>query len=158
MVYVLLPVSLLLAVLLLIPELFGDFVAYQIGLYLIYGVAAQGIGYLWGKTGVLPLGQALFFGFAAYVTAITLRAESGLIIDLALATAVLAAISVFSFLFAALIFRGRNESGPYFSLITLALVMIAEQVAGTMTHLTGGFNGMSGFASLGNLNPFGHVE
>ena len=54
MVYVLLPVSLLLAVLLLIPELFGDFVAYQIGLYLIYGVAAQGIGYLWGKTGVLP--------------------------------------------------------------------------------------------------------
>ncbi|MCB1394549.1 MAG: ATP-binding cassette domain-containing protein [Rhodobacter sp.] len=129
--------------------------AYQIGLYLIYGIAAQGIGFLWGKTGVLPLGQALFFGLAAYATAITLRGDSGLIIDLTLAVAVLAAIAVFAFVLAALIFRGRNESGPYFSLITLALVMIAEQIAGTATTLTGGFNGMSGYASLGNLDPFG---
>ena len=155
MAFVLLPVSLLLAALLLVPEVFGDFMAYQIGLYLIYGIAAQGIGFLWGKTGVLPLGQALFFGLAAYATAITLRGDSGLIIDLTLAVAVLAAIAVFAFVLAALIFRGRNESGPYFSLITLALVMIAEQIAGTATTLTGGFNGMSGYASLGNLDPFG---
>ncbi|MCE8522026.1 ATP-binding cassette domain-containing protein [Ruegeria pomeroyi] len=155
MASVLLPVSLLLAVLLLIPELFGDFTAYQIGLYLIYGIAAQGIGFLWGKTGVLPLGQALFFGVAAYITAITLRAEGGLVLDLALAAGVLVIMAVFAFTLAALIFRGRNESGPYFSLITLALVMIAEQIAGTATNLTGGFNGMSGFQSLGNLDPFG---
>lgn len=151
----LLPASLLLAVLLLIPELFGDFMAYQIGLYLIYGIAAQGIGFLWGKTGVLPLGQALFFGIAAYVTAITLRAEGNLFLNLALAAIVLAVIAGSAFVLAALVFRGRNESGPYFSLITLALVMIAEQVAGTATSLTGGFNGMSGFNSLGNLDPFG---
>lgn len=151
----LLPASLLLVVLLLIPELFGDFMAYQIGLYLIYGIAAQGIGFLWGKTGVLPLGQALFFGIAAYVTAITLRAEGNLFLNLALAAIVLAVIAGFAFVLAALVFRGRNESGPYFSLITLALVMIAEQVAGTATSLTGGFNGMSGFNSLGNLDPFG---
>jgi len=155
MVSVLLPVSLLLAVLLLIPELLGEFSAYQIGLYLIYGMAAQGIGFLWGKTGVLPLGQALFFGIAAYLTAITLRAGNGLAVDLALAVAVLMAISVFAFALAAIIFRGRHESGPYFSLITLALVMIAEQIAGTATKLTGGFNGMSGFQGLGNLDPFG---
>lgn len=155
MASVLLPVSLLLAVLLIIPELFGDFAAYQIGLYLIYGIAAQGIGFLWGKTGVLPLGQALFFGIAAYVTAITLKAEGGLILDLFLAVAVLAAMAAFAFLLATLIFRGRNESGPYFSLITLALVMIAEQIAGTATNLTGGFNGLSGFNSLGGLDPFG---
>jgi len=154
MASVLLPVSLLLAALLLIPELFGDFTAYQIGLYLIYGIAAQGIGFLWGKTGFLPLGQALFFGFAAYVTAITLRAETGLITELALAVAVLVAIAVFACALAALIFRGRNDSGPYFSLITLALVMIAEQIAGTATTLTGGFNGLSGFDSLGKLDPF----
>ncbi|MEZ5872802.1 MAG: ATP-binding cassette domain-containing protein [Nitratireductor sp.] len=154
MVSVLLPVSLLLVVLLMIPELFGDFLAYQIGLYLIYGIAAQGIGFLWGKTGVLPLGQALFFGIAAYLTAITLRAGNGLVLDLFLAAAVLIAISVFAFALAALIFRGRNESGPYFSLITLALVMIGEQIAGTATDLTGGFNGMSGYPSLGNIDLF----
>ncbi|MEP1535768.1 MAG: ATP-binding cassette domain-containing protein [Paracoccaceae bacterium] len=155
MVSVLLPASALLAALLLVPELFGDFVAYQIGLYLIYGIAAQGIGFLWGKTGVLPLGQSLFFGIAAYVTAITLRAEGHLIVNLGLATIALAVIAGFAYVLATLVFRGRNESGPYFSLITLALVMIAEQVAGTATSLTGGFNGMSGFNSLANLDPFG---
>ncbi|MEO9819513.1 MAG: ATP-binding cassette domain-containing protein [Paracoccaceae bacterium] len=155
MVSVLLPASALLAALLLVPELFGDFVAYQIGLYLIYGIAAQGIGFLWGKTGVLPLGQSLFFGIAAYVTAITLRAEGHLIVNLGLAAIALVVIAGFAYVLAALVFRGRNESGPYFSLITLALVMIAEQVAGTATSLTGGFNGMSGFNSLANLDPFG---
>ncbi len=155
MASVLLPASLLLAVLLLIPELFGDFMAYQIGLYLIYGIAAQGIGFLWGKTGVLPLGQSLFFGVAAYATAITLRADGNLFVNLALAAIVLILIAGVAFVLATLVFRGRNESGPYFSLITLALVMIAEQIAGTATSLTGGFNGMSGFNSLGNLDPFG---
>ncbi|WP_263765023.1 ABC transporter permease subunit [Lentibacter sp. XHP0401] len=153
---VLLPTSLLLAVLLLIPELFGDFMAYQIGLYLIYGIAAQGIGFLWGKTGVLPLGQSLFFGIAAYVTAITLKVDGNLFLNLVLAAMVLALIAGVAFVLATLVFRGRNESGPYFSLITLALVMIAEQVAGTATSLTGGFNGMSGFNSLGDLDPFGN--
>lgn len=155
MASVLLPTSLLLAVLLLIPQIFGDFTAYQIGLYLIYGIAAQGIGFLWGKTGVLPLGQALFFGIAAYVTAIALRADGGLAVNLALAILALAALSGIAFALAVLIFRGRSESGPYFSLITLALVMIAEQIAGTATNITGGFNGLSGFDSLGGLDPFG---
>jgi branched-chain amino acid transport system permease protein len=155
MASVLLPVSLLLAALLLIPELFGDFTAYQIGLYLIYGIAAQGIGFLWGKTGVLPLGQALFFGLAAYVTAVTLKADGGLILNLFLAAVVLVAMAVFAFLLATLIFRGRSESGPYFSLITLAIAMIAEQITGTATTLTGGFNGLGGFDSLGDLDPFG---
>ena len=156
MVSVLVPASLLAIVLLLVPQVFGDFTAYQIGLYLIYGIAAQGIGFVWGKTGVLPLGQALFFGCAAYATAITLKAESGLIPNLALALLVLLVIAAFAFFLATIIFRGRNESGPYFSLITLALVMIAEQIAGTATDLTGGFNGLSGFKSLGNLDAFGN--
>ncbi|MFT7593377.1 MAG: branched-chain amino acid transport system permease protein [Paracoccaceae bacterium] len=155
MASVLLPVSLLLGALLLIPELFGDFTAYQIGLYLIYGLAAQGIGFLWGKTGVLPLGQALFFGVSAYVTAIALRDVDGLMLQLVLAAVVLTVIAGFAFVLASVIFRGRSDSGPYFSLITLALAMIAEQIAGTTTGLTGGFNGLSGFQSLGNLDPFG---
>lgn len=155
MASVLLPVSLLATVLLLIPELFGEFTAYQIGLYLIYGIAAQGIGFLWGKIGVLPLGQALFFGIAAYVTGATLRGERHLALDLLLAAVVLAVLALFAYTLAAMIFRGRNESGPFFSLITLALVMIAEQIAGTATVLTGGFNGLSGFDSIGGLDPFG---
>ena len=156
MVYVLLPVSILAAVLLLVPELFGDFAAYQLGLYLIYGIAAQGIGFLWGKTGVLPLGQSLFFGVAAYATGYALREIDSLPSQLILAVIVLAFIALFSFALAVVIFKGRNDNGAYFSLITLALVMIAEQIANTATWLTGGFNGLSGFDSLGGLDPFGN--
>lgn len=155
MACVALSASLLLAALLSVPVIFGEFAAYQIGLYLTYGIAAQGIGLLWGKTGILPLGQALFFGVSAYAAAMALDADFGLLMQLALAVAVLAGVAVFSFVLAALIFRGRSESGPYFSLMTLALVMIAEQVAGTATDITGGFNGLSGYRSLGNLDPFG---
>ena len=108
MAFVLLLASLLLAVLLLIPEVFGDFTAYQIGLYLIYGIAAQGIGYLWGKTGILPLGQALFFGVAAYATALTLRNVDTLPAQLGLAVIVLAAIAVLAYGLACVIFKGRS--------------------------------------------------
>lgn len=155
MASVLIPVSLLLGALLLVPQVLGEFTAYQLGLYLIYGIAAQGIGFLWGKTGILPLGQALFFGVAAYATGMALRDGGGLVLHLGLAAVVLAAIALAAFGLAALIFRGRADSGPYFSLITLALVMIAEQVAGTATSLTGGFNGFSGYDSLAGLDPFG---
>ena len=154
MAFVLLPVSLLLAALLLIPQVFGDFVAYQIGLYLIYGMTAQGIGFLWGKTGILPLGQALFFGVAAYATALTLRNVDSLPMQLGVAIGVMGAIGLLAFGLATLIFKGRSESGPYFSLITLALVMIAEQIANTASGLTGGFNGLSGYSSIGGLDPY----
>ncbi|MCY4461705.1 MAG: ATP-binding cassette domain-containing protein [Albidovulum sp.] len=157
MASILLRASLLLAVLLPIPVLFGEFTAYQIGLYLIYGIAAQGIGFLWGKTGVLPLGQAIFFGISAYAGAMSLRFADGLALQLAAAAAIILLLSSAAFVVAFLIFRGRSESGPFFSLITLALAMIAEQTAGTATEFTGGFNGFSGFASIGGLDPFGNL-
>jgi len=62
MVSFLLPVSLLLAVLLLIPELFGDFMAYQIGLYLIYGIAAQASGIFGEKLAFYRLGSRFSLG------------------------------------------------------------------------------------------------
>lgn len=156
MAYVLLPVSLLAAILIGVPFVLGDFGAYQIGLFLIYGIVAQGIGYLWGKTGVLPLGQALFFGIAAYASGIILRDVSGLGPQLLLMLVMALVIGGIAFLLAAVVFKGRSDSGPYFSLITLALAMIAEQVAGTTTDITGGFNGLFGFNTLGDLDPFGN--
>lgn len=150
MAFVLLPISLLAAALLCIPYFFGDFAAYQFGLYLIYGMAAQGIGFLWGKTGVLPLGQAMFFGVAAYATGIALRDVDGLLMQLALGVAILAVITGFAYILAALVFKGRSDSGPYFSLITLAFAMIAEQLSGSFPDITGG---LGGFDSLAGLTP-----
>ena len=46
----------------------GQFWAYQLGLYALYAAAAVGVGLCWGQAGFLPLGQALFFGLAAYLS------------------------------------------------------------------------------------------
>ena len=51
-----------------LPFLLGQFWAYQLGLYALYAVAAVGVGLCWGQAGFLPLGQALFFGLAAYLS------------------------------------------------------------------------------------------
>ena len=157
MAYIAILSSALLGALLLVPILFGDFVAYQIGLFLIYGLVGQGIGYLWGRTGILPFGQAAFFGLAAYACAHILLNVDALLLQIACLILVIATLALMGFILASVIFKGRSDSGPFFSLITLALAMITEQIAGTATHVTGGFNGMGGFQPLANLDQFGSL-
>lgn len=146
----------LLAALLLVPVLGGAFFAWQIGLFLIYGIAAQGVGFAWGRGGFLPLGNALFFGLGAYSAAAVLRVTDGALLVNLLAMLITAlACGALAFGLAVLLFRGRIGSGPGFSLVTLALVLIAGQIAETTPALTGGFNGLSGYAPLAGLDPFG---
>lgn len=157
MVYMIKTNVTLLVSLLLIPFVFGEFAAYQIGLFLIYGIAGQGIGYLWGRAGILPFGQAAFFGIAAYGSAHVLRSVPSLPLQIACMILIILAVALIAFLLASIVFRGRTDSGPFFSLITLALAIIAEQIAGTATNLTGGFNGLGGFQPLANLDQFGSL-
>lgn len=146
----------LLAALLLIPTIFGDFIAYQIGLFLIYAIAGQGVGYLWGRTGILPFGQAVFFGLSAYACAHILMSVQSLPLQIACLILVILVAALIAFILASVVFKGRTDSGPFFSLITLALAMLTEQIAGTATQLTGGFNGLFGFTPLANLDQFGN--
>ncbi|QUJ75283.1 ATP-binding cassette domain-containing protein [Sulfitobacter albidus] len=155
MAYIVTVSTLLLIALLSVPFLFGDFVAYQIGLFLIYGIAGQGIGFLWGRSGILPFGQAAFFGVAAYACAHVLLHVPSLPLAIICLLGVIAAAGLIAFLLGSVVFKGKTDSGPYFSLITLALALITEQVAGTATGLTGGFNGLSGFQTIADLNQFG---
>src|ERR1700754_1102677 len=60
--------------LVLLPWVGGDFVAYQVALFLIYGIATQGVALCWGRLGILPLGHALFFGLGAYLAGGMLKA------------------------------------------------------------------------------------
>lgn len=142
--------------LLLVPWLGGDFLAWQIGLFLLYGVAAQGVGFAWGRGGFLPLGSALFFGLGAYAAAAVLNASGGALwVNLGAMVLIAAICAALAFGIALLLFRGRVGSGPGFSLVTLALVLIAAQIAETTPTLTGGFNGYSGYPPLAGLDPFG---
>lgn len=126
-----------------LPFATSDFTAYQIALYLIYGIAAQGVALCWGRLGFLPLGHALFFGTGAYLFGGTLKAaEAHAIWYAALPIAVMAP-ALLAYLIARLVFARSSRSGPYFSLITLALTMLGFLAAQQWSALTGGFNGMA---------------
>lgn len=135
-------------VLVALPFVSSEFAAYQIALFLIYGIAAQGVALCWGRLGFLPLGHALFFGLGAYLFGGMLKgAESNPAMYLALPLAVLAP-ALLAYVIARLVFARSSRSGPYFSLITLALTMLGFLAAQQWGHLTGGFNGMANIPDI----------
>ncbi|WP_395321992.1 ATP-binding cassette domain-containing protein [Variovorax sp. UC74_104] len=136
------------AVLVALPFASSEFVAYQIALFLIYGIAAQGVALCWGRLGFLPLGHALFFGLGAYLFGGMLKgAESKPALYLALPLAVVAP-ALLAYVIARLVFARSSRSGPYFSLITLALTMLGFLAAQQWSGLTGGFNGMANIPEI----------
>jgi branched-chain amino acid transport system permease protein len=141
-----------------LPFLLGQFWAYQLGLYALYAAAAIGVGLCWGQAGFLPLGQALFFGLAAYLSGLTFIAFTDLPVVAVLAVPVFALVSaLLAYAIGMLVFRRRGESGPYFSMITLALSLLAFQIATSWNSITGGFNGLKGIPGLPGLSDFSDV-
>jgi branched-chain amino acid transport system permease protein len=140
--------------LLLLPFAVGDFWAYQLGLLYLYAIAALGIGLCWGRAGFLPLGQGLFFGFSAYLSGLALIAFDQSYWLLALIPLAACASGLLAFVIGTLAFRRRGESGPYFSMITLALSLLAYQVANSWESMTGGFNGLKGIPGLPGLDSY----
>jgi branched-chain amino acid transport system permease protein len=136
-----------------LPFLLGQFWAYQLGLYALYAAAAIGVGLCWGQAGFLPLGQALFFGLAAYLSGLGFIAFQHSPIVAVLALPLTAMVSgVLAYLVGIVIFRRSGESGAYFSMITLALALLAFQIATSWNSVTGGFNGLKGIPGLPGLD------
>src|SRR5271154_4252956 len=111
-----------------LPYFSGDYLAFQLSLYLIYALAAVGVGLCWGQAGFLPLGQAAFFGISAYLSAAALLHFSALphlVPSLAAAAFV---PGLLAFIIGLAVFRKAGESGAYFSMITLALSLLTFQL------------------------------
>src|SRR3954470_22204969 len=144
-----------LAALLLLPLVIGDFWSYQLALLFLYAIAALGVGLCWGRAGFLPLGQGLFFGLAAYLSGLALIRfeETPWLLPLLIALAAIAS-GLLAFAIGTLVFRRRGESGPYFSMITLALSLLGYQVANNWESVTGGFNGLKGIPGLPGLDSY----
>ena len=146
--------SVAIAALLLLPLVAGEFWAYQMGLLYLYAIAALWVGLCWGRAGFLPLGQGLFFGLSAYLSGLALIAFDQSLWLLLLLPLAAAASGLLAFVLGTLVFRRRGESGPYFSMITLALALLAGQVANNWESVTGGFNGLKGIPGLPGLDSF----
>jgi branched-chain amino acid transport system permease protein len=126
---------------------------------MLFSLLAIALDYLWGKTGVLSFGHAAFFGAGAYGVGIistksgldpTIAAWIGLLIGIGIAIFVSIVIGYF------LIF-GRVR-GPYFTIVTLALAIIADHIITGWSNMTGGNAGLLGvlplyFPQIGGMGP-----
>ncbi|HLR13678.1 MAG TPA: branched-chain amino acid ABC transporter permease [Burkholderiaceae bacterium] len=126
---------------------------------LLFGLFALSLDYLWGKTGILSFGHAAFFGLGAYGMAIvTLKlgidpqvaSMLGLLVGVALPMVIAGLIGYF------LIFGGVRAA--YLTIVTLALTIIAQQVAIGWSDMTGGDSGLIGVPPLTlNIGDFSFV-
>lgn len=105
---------------------------------LIFGGLALSVDLLLGRTGLLPLGQALFFGLGAYVSALVLKHWAA---SFWLALAVAVAASALAGLVGGLI--AIRSKGVYFALISFGLAQVVSKIVYNTREL-GASDGMTG--------------
>lgn len=148
------PAATLAVALVALPVAGNDFIAYQVALFLIYGIATQGVALCWGRLGFLPLGHSLFFGLGAYIAGGIAKASAAQPLWWLAFPLALAVPAILAWIVARLIFARSMRSGPYFSLITLAMTMLGFLAAQQWSSITGGFNGMGDIPEPPGLDRF----
>ena len=130
-----------LALFALLPVVVSGYSIYILPQYMLHGVMAMSLALLWGRGGVLSFGQAGFYALGAYTMGLCYRwvalvnpAYAGMLIAFAVGGLLAAVLGYF-------LFRAGVRSA-YFVLVTLAVSIIAEQVAVSQSQITGGWNGM----------------
>ncbi len=152
----------------------SDFSLNRFGKFLAFGILALGLDLIWGYTGILSLGQGVFFGLGAYCMSmhmmLTIGKESvygsempdfmvwNQVKELPLfwkpfysfPAAVIGAILVpmlFALIFGFFAFRSRIK-GVYFAIITQALALVAWLVFNRNDTNLGGTNGLTDFKQI----------
>jgi urea transport system permease protein len=155
------------------PAMLSDFRLNLLAKFLCYAILAIGIDLMWGYTGMLSLGQAVWFGLGGYCMAmyLKLKASGDSIPDFmnwsgleslpwfwepfrypwfALPMAVIGP-GVLGFLLGYLVFRSRVK-GAYFSIVTQALALILSIFFVGQQQYTGGTNGLTNYTELFGMN------
>ena len=119
---------------------------------LIFGGLALSVDLLLGVVGLLSLGQALYFGFGAYLSALILKELASsfalAILIVTIASAILGWVASFIAL---------RSKGVYFALITFGLAQVAAKVVYN-TRSLGASDGMMGVPILQIWTPFGLID
>ena len=118
------------------------------GTILIWALFAISFNMLWGVTGMLSFGQALYFGIGGYSVALMVHyLGSGWFIPGLMLGVVITVIV--SFLLGLLVIR---VGGVYFTMLTLAFGQLAWQVVFKWYAFTGGDDGIQGVILPGIFN------
>src|SRR5579872_3128216 len=107
---------------------------------LVLGLAAMGLNFLLGFTGVMSFGHAAYFGLGAYGAGLTLRYLLPSTPLAMLAGMLLGTLA--GAIFGALIVRRK---GVYFAMLTIAFGQICYYIAYSWNDFTGGYDGLRGF-------------
>lgn len=116
---------------------------------LFLGLFALSLDFFWGRTGILSFGHATFFGLGAYgmaITTIQFDIDPAWASLVGLAAGILLAAVVALFLGYFILYGGVR--GAYFTIVTLALTLIASHVAVGWPSVTGGDSGLIGVPPL----------
>lgn len=155
------------------PAMLSDFRLNLLSKFLCYAILAIGIDLMWGYSGMLSLGQGVWFGLGGYAMAMYLKlhASGDNIPDFmnwsglkelpwfwepfrypwfALPMALLGP-GILGFLLGYLVFRSRVK-GAYFSIVTQALALILSIFFVGQQQYTGGTNGITNFTELFGMN------
>ena len=162
--------------LLFVPALLGEdpFYINKSSTYICLGLLAVSLSLSWGYTGILNLGNAVFFGLGSYCMAMSLKLKtdavhtgSGGLPDFmvwnnvetlpwfwepfySLTFGVLAGIFIpvlLAIILGFFIFRGRI-AGVYVAIITLAVMLVVYLLIMDQQRYTGGFNGITDLVML----------
>ncbi len=133
--------SIIIIVLFLLPFLkVSEYVVILMNEIIVWGLFALAFNLLFGVTGMLSFGQALFYGFGAYVTGL-LVAHFGASWFIPSILIGMVAVIVIGFLLGLITIR---LSGVYFTMLTLAFAQLGWEIVFKWYSFTGGDDGIQG--------------
>jgi len=114
---------------------------------LVWGLFAMSFNMLWGITGMLSFGQALYYGLGAYFVGLMVQYLGAAWYIPAIVIGLVAA-AFLAFLLGLLVIR---VGGVYFTMLTLAFAQLAWQVTFKWYDFTGGDDGIQSIIPPGIL-------
>lgn len=112
---------------------------------LIWGLFATSFNMLWGLTGMLSFGQALYYGLGAYFVGLMVKYLGSVWFFPGMLIGLIAAVIV-AFLIGRLLIK---VGGVYFTMLTLAFAQLVWQITFKWYEFTGGDDGVVGIIQPG---------
>jgi len=121
------------------PLFAGSYHTRILAKFILFGIFAMSLDLIWGYGGILSFGHAAYFGLGAYAVTLILSHTGFAGTLLAILGSIFFPVLVGLFMSFFLIYG--KVSGVYFSIITLVVTLIMEQLAVAWYPVTGGLDG-----------------
>lgn len=126
-------------ILFIVPIFAGIYHTRVLAKFILFGIFAMSLDLIWGYAGILSFGHAAYFGLGAYAVALILSHTTFAGTLLAILGSMFFPVLIGLFMSFFLIYG--KVSGVYFSIITLVVTLIMEQVSIAWYSVTRGLDG-----------------